>query len=63
MTQKELCYVEDAVGHENNIIKICTETINYLEDENLISFMKKEKEKHVNMKNKLMDMLEVKAHE
>ena len=63
MTQKELCYVEDAVGHENNIIKICTETINYLEDENLISFMKKEKEKHVNMKTKLMDMLEEKAHE
>ena len=63
MTQKELCYMEDAVGHENNIIKICTETINFLEDEKLISFMEQEKEKHVNMKNKLMEMLEVKAHE
>ena len=63
MTQKELCYMEDAVGHENNIIKICTETINSLEDENLITFMEQEKEKHVNMKNKLMEMLEVKSNE
>ena len=33
MTQKELLYVEDAVGHETNIIKILQETIKNLQDE------------------------------
>ena len=32
MTQKELLYVEDAIGHEKNIISICNETLNCLED-------------------------------
>ena len=35
MTQKELLYVEDAIGHEQNIISICQESINFLEDENV----------------------------
>ena len=39
MTQKELSYLEDAIGHEGNIIKICEETIKKLEDEELITFM------------------------
>ena len=41
MTEKELLYVEDAILHEKNIIAICNETINFLEDENLVSFLKK----------------------
>ena len=63
MTQKELLYLEDAVKHEENIIKICEETVNLLEDEKLVTFMKKEIKKHENMKCELMDILEVKCNE
>ena len=63
MTQKELSYVEDAIGHENNIIGICNETINMLEDEDLVSFMEKEVKKHEKMRKELMDMLEVKSND
>ena len=63
MTQKELSYVEDAIGHENNIIKIINITISNLEDENLISFMNEELNTHKNMLEKLMNHLEGKANE
>ncbi len=62
MTEKELSYVEDAIGHEQNIIKICTETVNYLQDAALKSFVQKEIEKHTENKNSLMHVLEVKAN-
>ena len=62
MTQKELAYVEDAVGHETNIIKICDETIKMLQDEKLVKFMEQQKESHTETKQKLMNMLEVKAN-
>ena len=58
MTQKELLYVEDAVKHENNIIKICNESINMLENEDLITFLEKEVKKHNSMKEKLISLLE-----
>ena len=57
MTQKELLYVEDAVGHETSLVSIIEESINYLEDEDLKTFMQKECEKHSIMKEKLMDTL------
>ena len=63
MTQKELAYVEDAIGHENNIIKICTETVNNLQDENLINYINNQKEGHLALKEKLMNMLEGKVNE
>ena len=63
MTQKELLYLEDAIGHEQNIITICEETLNMLEDDNLISFLSKEIKKHENMKEELLNMLEVKSNE
>ena len=63
MTQKELSYVEDAIGHENNIIKIINEGIKNLEDENLITFMQDELTTHTGMKEKLMNLLEEKANE
>jgi len=62
MTQKELSYVEDAIGHEGNIIKIINETLNNLQDENLISFMKEELNIHTTMKEKLMTKLEEEAN-
>lgn len=63
MTQKELSYLEDAIGHEGNIIKICQETLNYLQDEKLITFMNNELSNHMSLKQDLMNMLEVKANE
>lgn len=63
MTQKELLYLEDAVGHEENIIEVCEDTIGRLSDENLISFLSNEVEKHKSMKNKLINMLEKKSNE
>ena len=58
MTQKELLYMEDAIGHETNLIDICTYTIEMLEDKNLKSFMKNQLKKHQNLKQKLMNVLE-----
>ena len=58
MTQKELSYFEDAIGHETNIIKIVSDMISKLDDDNLISFMNSELEKHKSLKEKLMTMLE-----
>ncbi len=63
MTQKELLYLEDAIGHETNIISICEESINCLQDKTLISFLKKEVKKHAAMKSRLMNMLEAKSNE
>ena len=63
MTQKELLYLEDAIGHENNIIKICQNTVDTLEDEELISFMEKELKKHSSMHKKLINFLEGKSNE
>ena len=63
MTQKELLYMEDAVGHESNIIQILEESINNLEDENLISFMKSELNIHKEIKEYLINKLEEKSNE
>lgn len=63
MTQKELLYVEDAIGHEKNMIAVCQETISCLKEEKLKAFLEKEIKKHENMQKKLMKMLEDNANE
>ena len=63
MTQKELLYVEDAIGHEQSIISILDETANNLEDEDLASFISKQITKHDNIREKLMNLLEEKSNE
>lgn len=63
MTQKELLYCEDAVGHEKSIIKICEESIKNLEDENLISFMQEEISMHNTLLENLMNKLGCEANE
>ena len=63
MTQKELLYIEDAIGHEKNIISIIKETINLLSDENLVSFLEKEEKKHTSMQEKLMNTLKEYSNE
>ena len=62
MTQKELSYVEDAIGHEQNIISICNETVKMLTDEELITFIQEEINKHTENKQKLINLLEVKTN-
>ena len=63
MTQKELLYLEDAIKHEENLISICNDNIECMEDEELISFMKKEIKKHEKFKEKLINFMEDKSNE
>lgn len=63
MTQKELSYFEDAIGHECNIIKILEDAKNNLQDENLVTFVNNELEIHKVLKEKLMNTLEEKVNE
>ena len=63
MTQKELSYIEDAIGHEENIIKICKETYNMLSDEDLKKFIEEQMNCHTADKEKLMNLLEAKVNE
>ena len=63
MTQKELLYYEDAIGHEKNIIKICEESIKNIEDENLVNFMQEEITMHNNILGSLMNKLEGELNE
>ena len=63
MTQKELDYVEDAVGHEKNLASIVNKSIEMLENEELVSFMQKQLDDHKSLHEKLMNLLEAKANE
>lgn len=58
MTQKELLYLEDAYMHEDNTICICSEIVELLDDENLVSFFEGEIKKHTSLRNKIMDLME-----
>lgn len=61
MTQKELLYVEDAIGHEQNVSAIVSDTISKLEDKTLKTFLKSELKKHQAIEAKLMNLLESEA--
>lgn len=63
MTQKELLYLEDAIGHEKVIIKEIEEGINLLEDEELKEYMQDELITHEDMKQAIFELLEGKANE
>ena len=63
MTQKELLYVEDAIGHEQNVGQIVAETISLIQDKNLKSFLKSELKKHQAIEAKLLNLLESEFHE
>ena len=63
MTQKELLYVEDAIGHEKTIIENIQDYINCLQDENLIDFMKKELKNHEREQKDLIKLLESETNE
>jgi hypothetical protein len=57
MTQKELLYVEDAIGHENSVIAYLEDAKDGLEDNSLVDYVVKEIRKHENMREKLIDLL------
>lgn len=63
MTQKELLYIEDAIGHENTIIKVCEDTIEKLSDESLVEFLRNQVNDHQEIKKELINLLEVIANE
>ena len=58
MTQKELLYLEDAIGHENSIISICNDSLTNIEDEDLKEFMSEQIKEHEILLKKLMNELE-----
>ena len=63
MTEKELLYIEDAIGHEANIISIIKDSIKNMNNEDLISFLESEIEIHSKTKENLMKKLEEKSNE
>ena len=63
MSQKELLYLEDAIGHEKSIIEICSNIENNLSDENLKEFINNSKTNHQSRKERLERFLEEKANE
>ena len=63
MTQKELLYMEDAIKHEENIIDVLDVMMENSDDEEFISFSKKELKRHQSMLNKLNSLMEEKANE
>lgn len=63
MTEKELLYIEDAIGHETNIISIIKDSIKNMKNEDLISFLENEIEIHNKTKENLMKKMEEKSNE
>lgn len=63
MTQKELLYIEDAIGHETSVIAYLNNAINNLEDEELTSYIQDVIKKHENTKKKLIKKLEDNTNE
>ena len=62
MTQKELLYFEDAIGHVSNIIKILEESIKNVSDDKILSFMEEEMNCQSTLKETLMTKLKEKAN-
>ena len=62
MTQKELSYFEDAIGHVSNIIKILEESIKNVSDDKILSFMEEEMNCQSTLKETLMTKLKEKAN-
>ncbi len=62
MTQKELLYFEDAIGHIGNIIKIINESLKNISDERITTFLQNELTVHENLKEELLMKLKEKAN-
>ncbi len=60
MTQKELLYLEDAIGHEKSIRDILSISISNVIDEDLKSFLSNELKIHEELENDMINFLEAK---
>lgn len=61
MTQKELLYVEDAIGHENCMLHYLNDMIQNLSDKALLTSINKQIKIHEGMLSKLKKLLEDEA--
>ena len=57
MTEKELLYVEDALGHEQQFQTQCQSTSQQLQDEKLKSFAREMEQKHRTIFQSFYDLL------
>ena len=57
MTNKELLYVEDALGHEKFMQSCSHETSTQLNDTNLAAYVKELETKHYELYNKFLNLL------
>ena len=57
MTEKELLYVEDALGHEQYFQTACQNTTNQLQDNDLKSFARDMEQKHRTIFQSFYDLL------
>lgn len=63
MTQKELLYMEDAIGHCQNLETIFTNFASAIEDSELQKFLEKLAKKQKNQGEKLLKVMEDISHE
>ena len=57
MTNKELLYIEDALGHENFMKSCCSKTSSKLNDPALSSYLGELAQKHTELFNKFLNLL------
>lgn len=57
MTNKELLYVEDALGHENFMKTCSAKTSAQLKDPTLSSYVAELQQKHTQLYNKFLNLL------
>ncbi len=57
MTEKELLYIEDAINHEEHILKTIEDVKDCLTDEALVKFVKKMERKHESILTMFMNLL------
>ena len=63
MTQKQLLYLEDAIGHEKNIICILNESISQASSKRIVNFLNSELSNHEKLYNSLLKHMEVVGNE
>ena len=57
MTNKELLYIEDALGHEKFMKSCSTKTAGQLQDSALSAYMTELSQKHTELLNKFLNLL------
>ena len=63
MTQKELLYIEDAIGHERCMSHYLESVIPLLKDKKLETFLDKQWKLHKDMEKNLCKLLEGECHD